>query len=131
VRSRLAFLTRLVFLKLMAFLTLVLLIVYAPATTKTLWNGAGDVSVVLAKAIDGGLQFVGSELGMKPKQGSVELLSHIVGLDKVILFIGITITLYVGWLILFAAGRGAVHRLDPSGSPRKREAARIQAGPPR
>lgn len=109
-RSRITFLTRLLLLKLLAFMTLVLLILYAPATTKTLWNGAGEVSVVLAKATDTSLQFIGGRLGMPPKQGAVELMSHIVGMDKVILFMGITIALYASWLILTGLVTSAFRR---------------------
>jgi hypothetical protein len=110
VRSRITFLTRLLLLKLLAFLTLVLLILYAPATTKTLWNGAGEVSVVLAKATDSSLQFIGGRLGFPPKQGAVELMSHIVGMDKVILFMGITIALYTSWLLAVALAMGIFRR---------------------
>ena len=109
-RSRIAFLTRLLVLKLIAFLTLVLLILYAPATTKTLWDGAGEVAVVLAKATDSTLQFVGSRVGAPPKRGAVELMSHIVGMDKVILFMGITIALYTSWLFLVGTAVGLFRR---------------------
>ena len=108
-RDRISFLTRLVFLKLAALLTLVILILYAPTTTKSLWNGAGEVSVLLAKGTDISLQFIGSTLGTanfpRPKQGAVDLTFHIVGMDKVILFMGITIFLYTVWICVVALAR--------------------------
>ena len=134
-RSRIAFLTRLVGLKLSALFIFVALSLYTPSTTNALLDGAGGASKFLAKGTESSLQSLGGILGdasiLMPKKGAVELTLRYVGMDKVLLFIGITIALYLTWLLLIATGRGVLRRLDASGTPRDRETARVQAGPPR
>ncbi len=134
-RSRIGFLTRLVALKLTALFTFVLLSLYTPSTTNSLLDGAGDASKLLAAGTESSLQSLGSLLGdtamLMPKKGAVELTMRYVGMDKVLLFIGLTIALYLAWLLFVAGIRGALRRLDASGSPRARENARLQSGPPR
>lgn len=134
-RSRLSFLTRLVVLKLTALFTFIFLSLYTPSTTNTLLDGAGGVSTLLAKGTDNSLQFVGARLGdasaLVPRKGAVELAFRFVAMDKVMLFIGITIALYLAWISLFATARGVKRRIDDMGTPRPDESARIQAGPPR
>lgn len=134
-RSRLSFLTRLVVLKLAALFTFIFLSLYTPSTTNTLLDGAGGVSTLLAKGTDNSLQFVGARLGdasaLVPRKGAVELAFRFVAMDKVMLFIGITIALYLAWIGLFATARGVKRRIDDMGTPRPDESARIQAGPPR
>ena len=112
-RSRLSFLTRLVLLKLFALFTFVILSLYTPSTTNTLLDGAGQVSLVLARGTDDGLQFIGGQLGevrvLVPRRGAVELAFRFVAMDKVMLFIGITIVLYLAW-IAFIGLTGAAFR---------------------
>jgi hypothetical protein len=114
VRSRITFLTRLVFLKLLALFTLVLLSLYAPVTTNMLWDGAGVAATALAKGVEGSLQFAGSAFGdiglPAPRKGAVELTFRYVYMDKVMLFIGITIVLYLAWLVLVGLVLAAVRR---------------------
>jgi len=135
VRSRIVFLTRLVGLKLAALFTFVILSLYTPSTTNALLDGAGGASKLVAQGTENSLQSLGGLLGdasiLMPKKGAVELTLRYVGMDKVLLFIGITIALYLAWLFLFAAGRGALRRFDTSGTPRDRETARVQTEPPR
>ena len=105
-RSRLSFLTRLIFLKLAALIVFVILSLYTPSTTNTLLDGAGHVSILLARGTDDGLQYIGGQLGevsfLVPRRGAVELAFRFVAMDKVMLFIGITIVLYIGWIVLLA-----------------------------
>jgi hypothetical protein len=135
VRSRIAFLTRLVALKLAALFTFVILSLYTPSTTNALLDSAGGASKIFAEGTESSLMSLGGLLGdasiLMPKKGAVELTMRYVGMDKVLLFIGITITLYVAWLLLLAGARGALRRLDSSGNPRIREDARLRSGPPR
>jgi hypothetical protein len=135
VRSRIGFLLRLTALKFMAFLTFIALALYTPSTANLLLGGAGNASRAIAQGTESALQSIGAMLGdvnaLMPKKGAVELLLHVFGLDKVIVFIGLTIALYVVWLLVIATGRGALRRLDASGTPRKQETARLQSGPPR
>ncbi len=134
-RSRIMFLTRLVGLKLAALFTFVILTLYTPSTTNSLLDGAGSASKLFAKGTENSLLSLGGLLGdagmLMPKKGAVELTMRYVGMDKVLLFIGLTICLYLSWLLLIAAGRGALRRLDVFGNPRERADARIQTGPPR
>jgi hypothetical protein len=134
-RSRIAFLSRLVALKLTALFAFVLLSLYTPSTTNSLLDRAGDASKLLASGTESSLQSLGSLLGdaalLMPKKGAVELTMRYVGMDKVLLFIGLTIALYLVWLLFVAGVRGALRGLDASGSPRARENARLQSGPPR
>jgi len=135
VRTRIAFLTRLVALKLAALFTFVMLSLYTPSTTNSLLDSAGDASKIFALGTENSLQSLGTLLGdaniLMPKKGAVELTMRYVGMDKVLLFIGITITLYVAWLLLLASGRGAIRRISGTRDPRIQEQARLQAGPPR
>jgi hypothetical protein len=135
VRSRIAFLSRLVALKLTALFVFVLLSLYTPSTTNALLDGAGSASKLFAEGTENSLQSLGGLLGdstiLMPKKGAVELIMRYVGMDKVLLFIGLTIALYIAWLLVIATGRGALRRLDASGSPRDRDTARVQTGPPR
>lgn len=105
-RSRIAFLTRLVILKLAALFTFVALSLYTPSLTNTLLDGAGGVSVVLARGTDSSLQYVGRALGgisfLVPRKGAVELAFRFVAMDKVMLFIGLTIALYLTWMLPLA-----------------------------
>jgi hypothetical protein len=116
VRSRISFLTRLIFLKIAALFTFVALSLYTPSTTNSLLDGAGRVSILLARGTDGGLQYLGSQLGdvsvLVPRRGAVELAFRFVAMDKVMLFIGITIVLYVFWLLLIGLTLGAFRRPD-------------------
>jgi hypothetical protein len=134
-RSRIAFLSRLVALKLAALFVFVLLSLYTPSTTNTLLDGAAEASKLFATGTENSLQSLGTLLGdtamLMPKKGAVELTMRYVGMDKVLLFIGITIALYLAWLLLVAGARGAWRRIDASGSPRARDDARLQSGPPR
>ena len=126
-RARIAFLTRLVFLKLVALFTLVFLSLYAPSTTNALWDNAGGVAVLLAKGTENSLQYFGATLSdvsfLVPKKGAVELTFRYVAMDKVMLFIGITIFLYLVWLLVVALVTSIVRRkparlksVDASGS---------------
>lgn len=134
-RSRIAFLSRLVALKLTALFAFVVLSLYTPSTTNSLLDGAGDASKLLAAGTESSLQSLGGLLGdaamLMPKKGAVELTMRYVGMDKVLLFIGLTIALYLGWLLLLAGGRGAARAVAGSRNPRAQAAARLQAGPPR
>ena len=134
-RSRIAFLLRLIGLKLAAFFTFIALALYTPSTTNLLLDGAGGTSKLIAQGTEDALQSIGGALGdanaLMPKKGAVELVLRYVGMDKVILFIGLAIGLYLAWMLLIAGGRGLLRRLDASGSPRNRETARVQSGPPR
>lgn len=116
VRSRLSFLTRLVFLKLAALMVFVTLSLYTPSTTNTLLDGAGRVSVLLARGTDDGLQYIGGQLGdasvLVPRRGAVELAFRFVAMDKVMLFIGITVFLYLGWIFLLTLALTAVRKPD-------------------
>lgn len=133
-RARITFLTRLVALKLTALFAFVLLSLYTPSTTNALLDGAGDASKLLALGTENSLQSLGGLFGdaamLMPKKGAVELTMRYVGMDKVLLFIGLTIALYLAWLILLASARGAWRRIDASGSPRGQKDARLQSGPP-
>ena len=133
--SRIGFLIRLTGLKFMAFVTFILLALYTPSTANLLLAGAGNLSKAIALGTETALQSMGGALGdvnaLMPKKGAVELVLHVFGMDKVILFIGLTIALYIFWLMLLAGGRGVFRMLDASGTPRVREDARVQAGPPR
>lgn len=133
-RARITFLTRLVALKLTALFAFVLLSLYTPSTTNALLDGAGDASKLLALGTENSLQSLGGLFGdaamLMPKKGAVELTMRYVGMDKVLLFIGLTIALYLAWLILLASARGAWRRIDTSGSPRREKDARLQSGPP-
>jgi hypothetical protein len=135
VRSRIAFLLRLTGLKLAAFFTFTALALYTPSTTNLLLDGAGGASKLIAQGTEDALQSIGGAFGdanaLMPKKGAVELLLRYVGMDKVILFIGLAIGLYLAWMLLIASGRGVPRKLDSSGSPRARGAARVQAEPPR
>ena len=134
-RERIAFLTRLVGLKLAAFLTFILLALYTPSTTNALLGGAGSASKLVAQGLESSLQSLGGLLGdasiLMPKKGAAELMLYLAGMDKVLLFIAITITLYIFWLVLLACGRGTIRRIGGPGNPRVRESARVQAEPPR
>jgi hypothetical protein len=134
-RERIAFLTRLVGLKLAAFLTFILLALYTPSTTNSLLGGAGSASKLVAQGLESSLQSLGGLLGdasiLMPKKGAAELMLYLAGMDKVLLFIAITITLYIVWLMLLTCGRGAIRRIGGAANPRVRESARVQAGPPR
>lgn len=134
-RSRIAFLSRLIVLKLAALFVFVLLSLYTPSTTNALLDGAGTASKFFAQGTENSLQSLGGLLGdasiLMPKKGAVELIMRYVGMDKVLLFIGLTIALYLVWLLVIATGRGALRRLDASGTPRDRDTARLQSGPPR
>jgi hypothetical protein len=109
-RERIAFLTRVVILKLAALFTFVALSLYTPSATNSLLDGAGGVAVVFAKGTENSLRFVGSSLGgasiLVPRKGAVELAFRFVAMDKVMLFIGITIVLYLGWMVLIALTQG-------------------------
>jgi hypothetical protein len=134
-RERIGFLTRLVGLKLTAFLTFILLALYTPSTTNALLGGAGRASKLVAQGMESSLQSLGGLLGdasiLMPKKGAAELMLYLAGMDKVLLFIAITITLYVAWLIVLTGGRGAIRKIAGTGNPRRQEQARLQAGPPR
>jgi hypothetical protein len=133
-RERIAFLTRLVGLKLAAFLTFVMLALYTPSMTNMLLGNAGSASKLVAQGMESALQSIGELLGdasiLMPKKGATELMLYLAGMDKVLLFIGITITLYIAWLVLLAGGRGAIRRIGGSRNPRGQAQARLQAGPP-
>ena len=133
--SRIGFLLRLTGLKLMAFIAFIALALYTPSTANLLLAGAGNASKLIAQGTETSLQSLGGVLGdtnaLLPKKGAVELVLHIFGMDKVILFIGLTIALYIFWLLVLAGGRGVARALDASGNPRTREDARVQTGPPR
>lgn len=134
-RTRIAFLTRLVALKLAALFTFVMLSLYTPSTTNSLLDGAGGASKVFAQGTETSLLSLGGLLGdasiLMPKKGAVELTMRYVGMDKVLLFIGITITLYVAWLLLLAGGRGAIRRMSGARAAQDEAQARLRAGPPR
>ncbi|MBL8662791.1 MAG: hypothetical protein JNM29_08190 [Candidatus Odyssella sp.] len=134
-RSRIAFLSRLVALKLAALFAFVLLSLYTPSTTNALLDGAGEAAKLVASGTEASLQSLGTLLGdaalLMPKKGAVELTMRYVGMDKVLLFVGITIALYLAWLAAVAGARGAWRSLDAAGSPRARRDARLQSGPPR
>jgi hypothetical protein len=134
-RARIAFLSRLVALKLTALFAFVLLSLYTPSTTNALLDRAGDASKLLAAGTESSLESLGSLLGdtamLMPKKGAVELTMRYVGMDKVLLFIGITIALYLAWLLLLGGVRGAWRRIEASRAPRARENARLESGPPR
>lgn len=133
-RSRIAFLSRLVALKLAALFAFVLLSLYTPSTTNALLDGAGEAAKLVASGTEASLQSLGTLLGdaamLMPKKGAVELTMRYVGMDKVLLFVGITIALYLAWLAVVAGARGAWRSLDAAGSPRARRDARLQSGPP-
>jgi len=107
--SRISFLTRLVLLKLLALFVFVGLSLYTPSTTNTLLDGAGQVSILLARSTDSGLQYIGGQLGdvsvLVPRRGAVELAFRFVAMDKVMLFIGLTIVLYLSWIFVILAGQ--------------------------
>ena len=134
-RSRIAFLARLIALKLAAFFIFVVLALYTPSTANLLLDGAGGASKLIAQGTESSLESIGGMIGdanaLMPRKGAFELLLRTFGLDKVLLFIGLTIALYLAWLLLYAGMRGALRRLDASGSPRAPENARLQSGPPR
>jgi hypothetical protein len=134
-RSRIGFLTRLVALKLTALFAFVLLSLYTPSTTNSLLDRAGDASKLLASGTETSLQSLGTLFGdaalLMPKKGAVELTMRYVGMDKVLLFIGLTIALYLVWLLFIAGIRGTWRRIDASGSPRAQQNARLQSGPPK
>ncbi len=115
-RSRISFLSRLVFLKLAALFIFVALSLYTPSTTNSLLDGAGHVSLLLARGTDSGLQYIGSQLGdvsvLVPRRGAVELAFRFVAMDKVMLFIGITIVLYLGWILLIGVALAAIRKPD-------------------
>lgn len=133
-RSRIAFLTRLVTLKIATLFAFVLLSLYAPSTMNRLLDGAGGAAKAFAAGIESVLQSIGSVLGdaamLMPKKGAVELTVRYVGMEKVLLFIGMAIALYLAWLAAIAGARGAWRSLDAAGSPRARRDARLQSGPP-
>lgn len=126
-RSRISFLTRLIFLKLAALFTFVALSLYTPSTTNALLDNAGQVSILLARGTDSGLQYLGAQFGdasvLVPRRGAVELAFRFVAMDKVMLFIGITIVLYLGWILLIALALGVFRRperlrsIDTGGKP--------------
>ena len=134
-RSRLSFLVRLTTLKFLAFVLFIALAIYTPRTASLLLDGASDASKMVAAGTENLLQSVGGLIGdanaLMPRQGTVSIFLRLGGMEKVILFIGITIMLYVAWLLLLASGRGVVRMLDAAGNPRVRDGARVQAGPPR
>jgi len=118
-RARIAFLSRLVALKLTALFAFVLLSLYTPSTTNALLDRAGDASKLLAAGTESSLESLGSLLGdtamLMPKKGAVELTMRYVGMDKVLLFIGITIALYLAWLAYDALRNGSALSLDRKG----------------
>ena len=113
-RSRISFLTRLVILKLLALFVFIGLAFYTPSTINTLLDGASGISARLAKGLDNSLQFVGASLEnvsfLVPRRGAAEFLARVAGMDKVILFIGITIALYLSWLLVVALVTRIVRR---------------------
>jgi hypothetical protein len=135
VRSRIAFLTRLVTLKLAALFTFVILSLYTPSTTNALLDSASGASKIFAQGTESSLMSLGGLLGdasiLMPKKGAVELTMRYVGMDKVLLFIGITITLYVAWLLLLAGGRGAIRRMSGAHAAQNEAEARLRSEPPR
>ncbi len=134
-RARIAFLSRLVALKLTALFAFVLLSLYTPSTTNALLDRAGDASKLLALGTESSLQSLGGLFGdagmLMPKKGAVELTMRYVGMDKVLLFIAIAITLYLAWLALLGSVRVAWRRLDAVRAPRSEKSARLEQGPPR
>lgn len=134
-RSRIAFLSRLVALKLTALFAFVLLSLYTPSTTNALLDGASDASKLLATGTERSLASLGGLLGdaamLMPKKGAVELILRYVGMDKVLLFIGIALAIYLAWLLLVGGVRGAWRRIDASGSPTANGNARLHSGAPR
>jgi hypothetical protein len=126
---------RLVALKLTAFFIFVILALYTPSTANLLLDGAGGASKLIAKGTETSLESIGDMIGdanaLMPRKGAFELLLRTFGLDKVLLFIGLTIALYLAWLLTLAGARGALRRLDASGNPRIRDDARLHSGPPR
>lgn len=134
-QSRIGFLLRLTTLKLLAFLTFIGLALYTPSTANLMLSGGGNASKVIAAGTESTLQAIGGLLGdmnaLMPKRGAVELLLHAFGMDKVIVFICLTIALYLGWLLLLAGGRGAVRTIAGSRNPRAQAQARLQSEPPR
>jgi hypothetical protein len=133
--DRIGFLTRLVGLKLAAFLTFILLALYTPSTTNTLLGNAGSASKLVAQVLESALQSLGGLLGdasiLMPKKGAAELMLYLAGMDKVLLFIAITITLYLAWLLLLTGGRGTIRAIAGSRNPRAQAAARLHSDPPR
>ena len=134
-RSRLSFLVRLATLKFLAFVTFIALAIYMPRTANLLLDGAGDASKMVAAGTEDLLQSLGNLIGdanaLMPRQGTVSIFLRLGGMEKVILFIAITIMLYLLWVMLLAGGRGVVRIIDASGNPRVRADARVQTGPPR
>ena len=134
-RARIAFLTRLVTLKITTLFAFVLLSLYTPSTMNRLLDGAGAAAKVFANWFESGLEALGRLFGdvtmLMPKKGAVELTVRYVGMEKVLLFIGMAIALYLGWLLVIAGARGAWRTVDASGSPRAKRNAPFQPGPPR
>ncbi len=128
--SPIAFLARLVTLKFTTLFMFVLLSLYTPRTTLGLLDGAGEASRWLAAGTEGSLQSLGDLFGdasiLIPRKGAVELAMRYVGVEKVLLFIGLAITLYVAWRLLIGGVRVAWRR----GSPRARKELRLPSGPP-
>jgi len=135
VYSRIGFLMRLTGLKILAFVTFIILALYTPSTVNTLLARAGDASKLIAKGAENSLESVGGMIGdanvLMPKKGAFELLLYVFGLDKVLIFIGLTIALYILWLLLLAGGRGVFRMLGTSRNPRANADARVRTGPPR
>lgn len=132
-RSRLAFLTRLVLLKFVALLVFVIMSLYTPSTTNTLLDSSSYVSKKLAYGTEKSLEYVGISFGafsaMTPKKGSVELAFRLIAMEKVILFIGISVVLYLGWIFLVLLVMSVTRGLTQT--PRNPQAARLQTEPPR
>jgi hypothetical protein len=129
VGERISFLSRLILLKLIALLVFVLISLYAPSITNILLDRAAEVSKVMAQGTEDSLVYLGVSFGdgsyLTPKRGSVELAFRLIAMEKVILFIGISVVLYVLWILLVGSARGGWRMMRGRGQTQT-EAARLE-----
>jgi hypothetical protein len=133
--ARVSFLSRLIFLKMLAFIAFVFMALYTPSTTNHLLDRAGSVSLVMARGVDDLLQYLGAKFGdvssFMPRKGSVELAFRFFNLEKVVLFIGIIIAMYIAWMLLTSLVSLATRKSGVNQAPRDPVGARLQIEPPR
>ncbi|MCW5771640.1 MAG: hypothetical protein KIT16_08405 [Rhodospirillaceae bacterium] len=119
-------------MKIWALIAFVLISLYTPSTTNRLLDVANDGAKFLAQGTEYVLEHIGITFGtlsaLAPKKGTVELAFRLIAMEKVILFIGIIIVLYLVWMALVLMVRSVTRSTQ---TPRNPAEARLQTEPPR
>lgn len=106
-----SFLARLVVLKFLSLAVMVALALYAPSTLNALFDLSGGTGKWIAQTVEAGLTHLDKAGIPRPKKGAVELASRFTGMDKVVLFIAITVSLYLAWFVFVLMVKSVWHAL--------------------